>query len=103
MRNLKRYNDLKCAIEDIILEKLSSKSGCIKKHTESTLIFFDFISCPYISEHTKDEILKHFSITEQSHKTALNNLTKLTKNFFITWEGFDLNQELDRKRSLDVY
>lgn len=100
MRDLKRYNDLKSAIEDIILEKLLSKSGCIRKHTESILIFFDFISCPYISERTKDEILKHFSITEQSHKLALSSITK---NFFIKWEGFDLNLELDRKRSLEVY
>lgn len=99
MRNKVRYNSLRCEVVNIIKEKFRSASGNISKSTELTLLFFDTMSCPYISEHDKKEIMSLCEI-DASKQTELMNLRAV---WFIKWTNFDLGKELDAKRSLEVY
>ncbi|WP_421169178.1 antiviral reverse transcriptase Drt3b [Aeromonas dhakensis] len=100
IKNKERYNDLRLALEEILLEKLEQNQSIITKNTESTLIFFDFILCPFISKNTKEKIFSFFSITDGLHKELI---LSVSKNWFINWDDFDLTVALDRKRSFDVY
>jgi hypothetical protein len=99
MKNKVRYNSLRCEVVNIIKEKFRSASGNISKSTELTLLFFDTMSCPYISEHDKKEIMSLCEI-DASKQTELMNLRAV---WFIKWTNFDLGKELDAKRSLEVY
>lgn len=99
MKDKVRYNKLRNKIVQIIKNKFQCVSGKFDNNTELTLLFFDTLSCPYISCQDKKDIMQQCSIPPEIQ----TNLTKLRDVWFINWIKFDLRKELDSKRSLEVY
>lgn len=112
MKNSKCYSELRDYIEDDIRRRFEKYRTTLRKHTELTLLFFDIMSCPYIRENLKRNILKLYGIKGRKMQKNIISLkrkkrgTRQSKNpqlWFTTWEKFDLGKELDAKRSLEVY
>ncbi|WP_155834249.1 hypothetical protein [Halotalea alkalilenta] len=101
MKNLKRYKSLKEFIEGYILNKMKSTSDVYKKDTESVLLFLDTIVCPYVSQSEKEKLCDAWEI--ENSKEEIDKIIKLQNYWFTKWTNFDLAEELDRKRSLEVY
>jgi hypothetical protein len=94
-----RYKGLLAAIQTHIVDKFEEKKDYLVGDSEMTHLALDLIACPYIEEKLKIEILKYYGIPS-------NNLTRIKgyrKNWFTTWEDFDLSKELDAKVSKEVY
>jgi len=100
IRKKQRYDSLRSFIEIKILEKFNLKQKVLNEDAELTLLLFDCISCPYISNKTKNDILQICGILE-------NELRKLIINFrifwFTKWKDFDLMKEFSAKKSQEVY
>ena len=66
--------------------------------TEITLMLFDIIACPYLTDDFKKPILSKAGITTNDFLDFVKN-----RNWFIQWDNFNFKKELDNKKSLDVY
>lgn len=103
MRNKKRYNWLRNFLETEICKKFSREITYLKKDTELTLLFFDILSCPFITEDTKRKILGEYGITNVNLQTDIIGKIFKIKFWFTKWTDFDLAKELDAKKSSEVY
>jgi hypothetical protein len=105
MREKVRYKELRNFIEKGILTALSKKSSTLQKDAEATMLFFDVISCPFISIETKMKILKKYGITDNNLQEGILNFKNNNSKqlWFTTWEKFDFGKELDTKHSQEVY
>ncbi|MCE9663257.1 RNA-directed DNA polymerase [Halomonas sp. M5N1S17] len=100
IRGKKRYNDLRDAIEQHIIERMESTASILSKDTERTVLFFDCLSCPYLSDDLKRHLLTLYGVEALSDQ---DSLIKLRGAWFTKWTDFDFGKELDAKRSLEVY
>ena len=100
MKNKKRYDDLRMFIESKICSKYDKNMDYLKKDTELTLLFFDMLTCPYISKDTKRTLLKKYGISDTNLQ---DDIICKRKYWFMKWTDFDFAKELDAKRSSEVY
>lgn len=101
IKNKIRYNDLRvCLQEDILTKFKEASKGNIGKNTELVLLLFDVLACPYIKDDFKKEILSLHGIDD---KNLQLDIMKREKNWFTKWTDFDLGDELDAKKSREVY
>jgi hypothetical protein len=96
----KQYKQLILFIEKEIETRLTEKKFTLKK-CENVMLFFDTLTCPYISKSSKCKILKSRGIK----KNNINDMINFRKHWFITWgvEDFNLKKELDAKKGQEVY
>jgi len=99
IKNIKRYEDLKILIKEQILKHFNNGIN-FKKNTESVLLFFDIISCPFLDENFKKEILKKVKITNENLQDAILNFEKY---WFVKWSNLNYTKELQTKKSMEVY
>lgn len=99
IRNISRYQPLKVALEKHLIEKFSSKSAYTKKDAELMMLYLDIITCPFVSENTKQkiDILFNLNTTQRAEIHTVNDY------WFTNWRNFDLTLELDKKRARQVY
>ncbi len=107
IKNKKRYEDLKNQLRVIILEKFK-KSNVTDRHKKSELVLLllDLLSCPYLEESFKKELLELRKITNNQTKEqiiAWGKKEKENRYWFVKWEGFNLEKELDAKKGQEVY
>lgn len=74
----------------------------IFKHTEATLLFLDLMSCPFIEEEKKDEIVHIYGFSQEKNRELLK-LVKEQKYWFIKWVDFNLLKEIQYKKSSETY
>ncbi len=99
LRNIKRYEPLKRALEIHLIEKFEQSAVYVDKDAEIMMLYLDVITCPYLSEGTKSSIDEVLNISpEQREKISLVN-----QYWFTNWDNFDLTLELDKKRARQVY
>jgi hypothetical protein len=106
MKSKVRYNRLRHCIEKSILAKFRERSATYNKDAELTLLFFDIVACPYVSNATKESLLSTFGVTDPVLKTeiiAFRSDNRLPQQWFTTWHKFDFGKELDRKKGFEVY
>jgi len=106
MRDKVRYADLRSFIEKEILQKFSSKRSTYRRDAELTLLFFDTLSCPYVSTELKIELLGLYGVDDLAIQHQILNFknSSNTKHlWFTTWKNFDFRKELDAKQSQEVY
>jgi hypothetical protein len=60
----------------------------------------DTLTCPYIKDRTKKGLLKLYGIDDAALQDAI--ITK-RRYWFTKWTNFNFGEELDYKRSLEVY
>jgi hypothetical protein len=100
----KEYTESLSFLKEVILEKIK---GVEKQQrnlsTELTLLKMDVLTCHYLDENYKKEILNLFDITDNSKQTEIINYSNKQKSWFIKWKGFDMNYEVSAKVSQEVY
>ncbi len=106
IKNNEKYKDIKELIEKEILNKIPDDYINHKVYdTEITLMLFDVIACPYITDDFRKDIIKKIGINNRPNRPLLNDFLDFVKNrnWFIQWDNFNFKKELDNKKSLDVY
>lgn len=99
IKNQEIYKKIKLEIIKEIKKKINScNKDNRKKDTELVMLLLDSLSCPFISEEYKRELLESFEITKNK-----KNLIDFRKEWFIKWENFDLSKEMELKKSQEVY
>ena len=68
--------------------------------TELTFLLFDLLSCPYIDEGFKKDLLVRYDITDASDQDKILNRKEY---WFTKWTDFDFGKELEAKKSQEVY
>lgn len=101
IKNIARYNILKSNILVHIQKKFDDMNpDNLSKDTELVLLLMDLMSCPYIEMSFKKGLLKKFGITDGMKQ---EKIVKFQKQWFIKWEDFNLVNELEMKKSQEVY
>jgi len=101
IKNMKRYKNIKRYIKIHILRLFEKNKGNINKNTETILLLFDIISCPFLEEIFKKCILKnYFNIKTNSIQ---EQIIKEEKSWFIKWQNLNYKKELNSKKSMEVY
>lgn len=102
MRHHSEYEDLRNCLLGAIKKKIEDKFGLQKKDTEITLYLFDLLSCPYIEHSYKEELLSQFDLDPEINiQDLLEEISK--REWFITWDRFNLREELHIKQAEEVY
>lgn len=107
IKSNKKYVKLKKFVVSSIIERIKSEKN-IYQDSELLFLTLDSLSCPYIDNTSKQEILRHFGITDQHQLSTLVNSNYLIFSesqpvFFFKWDDFDFSRELDAKQSFEVY
>lgn len=99
MKSTSRYDTLREVIKKHILWKIkNNKRRNLEKNTELILLLFDIISCPFLNIDYKKEVLSLFGVDRLQEEI----ITK-RKYWFTKWTDFKLKEELEAKRSKEVY
>ncbi|SMM98505.1 Sll1503 protein [uncultured Candidatus Thioglobus sp.] len=101
IKNKARYDEIK---EEIIQSIDTKFNNCnqdkIKQNTEIFMLLLDLLSCPFIDKTHKKKYLAYFDITKDNTQ---ERYIKLNDRWFIQWENFNLSEEMERKKSQEVY
>jgi hypothetical protein len=103
IENIKRYSKLKGDLVDGIVQSISKIDNVNRgRKCESVLLVLDSLSCPYISEIDKKRILKIINedFIEPPYYSLICDPNRL---WFTKWIDFDLQKEIEEKRSQEVY
>lgn len=93
-----RYAALKRILKEHIITKFEKNNRL--KMAELTFLLFDLLSCPYVDESFKRDLLVKYNVTDHSAQTEILN----DKDFWFTkWTDFDFSKELEAKKSQEVY
>lgn len=101
IENKSRYSILKDTLKLCVKAKFEEVSKNTRtKTTELILLLFDLMVCPYIDDAFKKEILALHDVTDE---VVQNGLIQFRKFWFTKWTDFEFGNELDAKRSQQVY
>ena len=98
------YTDSLNFLKEVILEKIKDVDKQQRGiSTELTLLNMDILTCPYLEEDYKKEVLNLFNVTDNQKQTEIINYSMQKRSWFIKWKGFDMNYEVSAKVSQEVY
>lgn len=102
--NHKCYDAQKALLKDEILKKyrLVAKSER-KRNSELTILTADMMTCPFVDDTYKQNLLTLIGITETKDQQMIIHFAKKQKYIFTRWTMFNLNKELQAKISQEVY
>ncbi|MDP3749712.1 MAG: antiviral reverse transcriptase Drt3b [Phenylobacterium sp.] len=95
----RRYERLRQAMEVYALDRLNARRGYCGHDAESLLLTFDLISCPFVDPATKLQAGQLYDLDQ----AGVDSIAAASPQWFTTWSEFDLQMELDAKRSRNVY
>lgn len=99
IKNQDGYIKIKSQIIEEIKEKFKKYDKThLKKHTELIMLLLDLLSCPFVDDKDKECFLRCFGVKE-NYETYI----QFRKEWFIKWEGFNLANEMEVKKSQEVY
>jgi hypothetical protein len=90
IKNVAEYDSIKQRIIDCITTKMNAvDSEERKKDGELTFLIFDLMTCPYLKEKEKDNILKLYDVNLKKEKTISTWRQKIEncKTWFFHWDG----------------
>jgi hypothetical protein len=100
----KEYSESLNFVKNVIKEKIKRTDKRQRNiSTETTLLKMDILTCPYLNEIDKKEILAMFDITDNGIQDDLIKYAMKQKSWFIKWKGFNMNYEVNAKVSQEVY
>jgi hypothetical protein len=92
IENISSFETLKKEIEELVVLKYKNDRDPFIK-AELTLLFFDFINCPFVSRKSKRKVVRLSSYrTDGNEDIAIENI-KHYKTWFMDW---DINIDLER-------
>jgi len=97
--NRKRFAGLRNFIETNVLETFQDRLAYIGREAELILLYLDLQCCPYVSASAKTKLSGYFSLSAVDAASIKNS----AKYWFTNWDNFDLSEELDKKRTREVY
>lgn len=102
--NHKCYDSQKALLKEEILKKyrLVTESER-KRNSELTILTADMMTCPFVNDAYKQNLLTLMGITEMRDQQMIMSFAKKQKYIFIRWTMFNLNKELQAKISQEVY
>ena len=102
--NHKCYNKQKTALKEEILKKYRLVAEAERKrNSELTILTADMMTCPFVDDAYKQELLTLMGITEMKVHRMILRFAKKQKYIFTRWTMFNLNKELQAKISQEVY
>jgi len=104
IKKIKRYDDIyqKLLIEILNKFKRYNKDN-LKKSTEHILLLLDLMTCPYIETDYKKELLVIYGITDVITQDEIIKFSINQQYWFIKWKDFKLADEIEMKKSQEVY
>ncbi len=99
MDKKKRYDRLRHAMEAYALARLDARRGYCHQDTEALLLALDLISCPFVGTATKLSVGQLYELDQP----GVESVAAASPQWFTTWARFNLQLELDAKRSRSVY
>lgn len=102
--NHKCYDSQKTLLKEEILKKyrLVTESER-KRNSELTILTADMMTCPFVNDAYKQNLLTLMGITETRDQQMIMSFAKKQKYIFTRWTMFNLNKELQAKISQEVY
>ena len=102
--NHKCYDSQKSLLKEDILKKyrLVTESER-KRNSELTILTADMMTCPFVNDAYKQNLLTLMGITETRDQQMIMSFAKKQKYIFTRWTMFNLNKELQAKISQEVY
>ena len=102
--NHKCYNTLKASLKD----EIKKMYGLVveserKRNTELTILTADMMTCPFVDDAYKQELLSLMGVTDMEDQRMIMRFAKKQKYIFTRWTMFNLNKELQAKISQEVY
>lgn len=102
--NHKCYNEQKILLKNELLKKYRLVAETERKrNAELTILTADMMTCPFVDEAYKQNLLKLMGITEVEDQRMIMRFAKKQKYIFTRWTMFNLNKELQAKISQEVY
>ncbi|WP_278786079.1 MULTISPECIES: antiviral reverse transcriptase Drt3b [Prevotella] len=98
------YDTQKKILKGEILKKYSLVAEAERKrNSELTILTADMMTCPFVDDTYKQELLTLMGITEMKDQRMILRFAKKQKYIFTRWTMFNLNKELQAKISQEVY
>lgn len=102
--NHKCYDTQKTSLKEEILKKYRLVAEAERKrNSELTILTADMMTCPFVDDAYKQELLTLMGITEMKDQRMILRFAKKQKYIFTRWTMFNLNKELQAKISQEVY
>ena len=102
--NHKCYDTQKTSLKEEILKKYRLVAEAERKrNSELTILTADMMTCPFVDDAYKQELLTLMGITEMKVHRMILRFAKKQKYTFTRWTMFNLNKELQAKISQEVY
>jgi hypothetical protein len=91
-----KYNNFKSKIEDAVCKKFFHDKDPFSK-SEFTLLFFDFICCPFVSKQSKQKLMRVAKYENTNFDAEIEEIEKC-KQWFMSWDSeIDLEGILKKK------
>jgi hypothetical protein len=97
------YEDLRNEIETSVIQKFNEDNDPFSK-SELTMLFFDFVCCPFVSDKSKREVLVSSKYCRENEaRRNIKDISDQTK-WFMDWDvEIDLERVLKKKEWTSSY
>lgn len=99
IRNSARYSKIKLSIERHIETIFKDQKSYARESAELMIMYLDVLNCPFVRELTKKRVTQSMGLTPSQRAS----ISAANPFWFTNWGGFDLTEELDKKRARQVY
>ena len=104
IKKINRYNNIKTKLLECIENRfVNCNKDHLRKNTELTLLLMDLMTCPYINPSDKNRFLSLNGITDSAIQNKIITFSLKQKYWFIKWKDFNLAEEIEMKKSQEVY
>jgi hypothetical protein len=99
--NIDSFNEIRTNLEAEVVKRYSNEIDPFTK-SEFTLLFFDFICCPFVNIDSKRKIMRHskYAVTNSSNELIDSKIHEIMskKRWFMDWDvNIDLERVLKKK------
>lgn len=102
--DLTEFKDSLVFLKEVIKEKIKGVEFSHRDFsTELTILKMDLLTCPYLDDDYKKEILILFGVKNDQDQNEILAFSKTQKTWFIKWKDFNMNYEINAKISQEVY
>jgi hypothetical protein len=97
------YNTIRNKIVCSVVERFRDEDGDIFKNAELTMLFLDYMTCPYVSNSSKEDVIKYSHYVNKDFGKRRAELVA-KKEWFIKWDSnLDLESLLKKKEWNSMY
>jgi hypothetical protein len=99
-----KYQSIKEILQPYIISKVEKINvEKRRKNSESVIMLFDLLACPYLELSYKKDLLSLYGISDENKKEDILKFQKKQKYWFTKWSKVQLQKELNAKISQEVY